>query len=80
MAASDAFGWLDVEIIGEELAAIYPEKDPMTIGFVELRKLVETLPDFKAEPGHPVNEKILEHIQKFWIEEREDRREDEDES
>jgi FeS assembly protein IscX len=78
MAKSDTFGWLDVELIGEELAEHFPEKDPMRMGFVELRKLVESLPGFKEEPGHPVNEKILEHIQKFWIEEREDRRSDDD--
>jgi FeS assembly protein IscX len=78
MGASDTYGWLDVEIIGEELAERYPGKDPMRMGFVELRKLVESLPGFKEEPGHPVNEKILEHIQKFWIEEREDRRSDDD--
>jgi FeS assembly protein IscX len=78
MAASDTFGWLDVEIIGEELAEAFPDKDPMRIGFVELRKLVESLPNFREEPGHPVNEKILEHVQKFWIEEREDRRSDDD--
>ena len=78
MAKSDTFGWLDVELIGEALAEHFPDKDPMRTGFVELRKLVEALPDFKEEAGHPVNEKILEHIQKFWIEEREDRRSDEE--
>jgi FeS assembly protein IscX len=78
MAKSDTFGWLDVEMIGEELAEKFPDKDPMRIGFVDLRKLVESLPNFKEEPGHPVNEKILEHIQKFWIEEREDRRSDDE--
>jgi FeS assembly protein IscX len=77
MPSPDKFGWLDVEIIGEELAQAFPDKDPMRVGFVELRKLVESLPNFHEEPGHPVNEKILEHIQKFWIEEREDRREEE---
>jgi FeS assembly protein IscX len=77
VGASDTYGWLDVELIGEDLAEKFPDKDPMRVGFVELRKLVEQLPNFKEEPGHPVNEKILEHIQKFWIEEREDRREEE---
>ena len=46
----------------------------MRTGFVELTGL----PGFREEPGHPVNEKILEHIQKFWIEAREDLRSNED--
>ena len=75
---ADTFGWLDVELIGEELSERHPDKDPMRMGFVELRKLVEALPGFKEESGHPVNEKILEHIQKYWIEEREDRRTDDE--
>jgi FeS assembly protein IscX len=76
MQKNEAFGWLDVELIGELMAEHYAERDPVRIGFVELRKLVEALPGFHEEPGHPVNEKILEHIQKFWIEERQDRRSD----
>jgi FeS assembly protein IscX len=69
---SDTFGWLETELIGEMLAETYPDRDPMRVGFVELKKLVAALPGFKEEPGHPVNEKILEHVQKYWIEERED--------
>jgi FeS assembly protein IscX len=78
VGAADTFGWLDVEIIGEELAERFADRDPMRIGFVELRTLVESLPGFKEEAGHPVNEKILEHIQASWIAEREDRQEEED--
>ncbi len=37
---------------------------------VELKKLVVALPGFREEPGHGVNEKILEHIQAAWIDER----------
>ncbi|MBL9002033.1 MAG: Fe-S cluster assembly protein IscX [Phycisphaerae bacterium] len=75
---STSFHWLDVELIGELLAEHYPERDPMRTGFVELKRLVTGLPGFREEPGHPVNEKILEHIQKFWIEAREDLRSNED--
>jgi FeS assembly protein IscX len=78
MGKSDTFGWLDVELAGELMAEHHPDRDPMGMGFVELRKLVETLPGFRADPEHPVNEKILEHIQKYWIEEREDRRSNEE--
>lgn len=64
------FGWLQIELIGELLAEAYPDRDPMRVGFVELRALVDRLPGFVEEQGHPVNEKILEAIQASWIEER----------
>lgn len=67
----DTFHWLDVDLIGELLAETYPDRDPMRIGFTELKKLVTALPGFREEPGHPVNERILEEIQRYWIEERE---------
>jgi FeS assembly protein IscX len=72
VGAAGTFGWLDTELIGELLAEQYPGKDPLRVGFVELKQLVAALPGFREEPGHPVNEKILEHIQAAWIEERED--------
>lgn len=77
----DSLHWLDVEDIGELLAEHYPEKDPLRVNFVELKRLVVALPGFAERPGHPVNEKILEHIQAAWIEERGDapRRRDEEE-
>lgn len=74
----DTFHWLDVDRIGEELAERHPDRDPLTVRFTELRALVEALPGFAPEPGHPVNERILEAIQARWIEEREDRADDED--
>jgi FeS assembly protein IscX len=75
---SKTFGWLEVRRIGEMLAETYPDKDPMRTGFPELRALVKSLPGFAEEPGHPSNERILEEIQRHWIEEREELREDED--
>lgn len=74
----DTFHWLDVERIAEELAERHPDRDPFSVNFVELRKLVEGLPGFREEPGHPVNERILEAIQVGWHEEREDLRADDD--
>ncbi len=76
----DSFGWLDIELIGELLAEHYPQRDPMRIGFVELKKLVAALPGFTEDPKHPCNEKILEHIQAAWIMEMSNtpRNEDED--
>lgn len=70
MAPSDTFSWLDVEWIGEMLAEGHPEIDPLRVTFPQLKALVMGLPGFREEPGHPVNEKILEHIQGVWIEER----------
>lgn len=67
-----SFHWLDVRLIGELLAEHHPDADPLRVRFVELRRMVEALPGFKEEPGHPVNERILEEIQRHWIEERED--------
>jgi len=66
------FGWLEVRLIGELLAERHPQIDPITVGFPQLRRLVADLPGFKEEPGHPANERILEEIQRHWIEERED--------
>lgn len=65
-------GWLDVEEIGEELARVYPGRDPFSVRFTELRSMVEGLEGFREQPGHPVNEKILETIQVRWHEARED--------
>ena len=68
----DSFHWLEVDRIAEELVDAHPEVEPLRLKFTELRKLVEALPGFVADPGHPVNEKILETIQMKWLEERGD--------
>ncbi len=72
------FGWLEVQLIGELLAERHPDIDPFRVGFPQLRSLVTALPGFKEEAGHPSNEKILETIQRHWIEEREDIKREED--
>ncbi len=68
--ANDTFGWLEVEFIGELLAEHHPGVDPLRVSFPQLKKLVTELPGFREEPGHPANERILEEIQRAWIEER----------
>lgn len=73
------FGWLDVRLIGELLAERHPGLDPYAVRFTQLKSLVAELPGFKEEPGHPVNERILEEIQRHWIEECEDAAADNDE-
>jgi len=75
---SETFHWLDVQRIAEELADAHPGTEPYAVNFVELRQMVEGLRGFAAQPGHPVNERILEEIQRLWHEEVEELREDED--
>ncbi|MCC6677359.1 MAG: Fe-S cluster assembly protein IscX [Phycisphaerales bacterium] len=74
----EIFGWLEVDLIAEHLARRYPDRDPFAVRFTELRALVQSLPGFHEEPGHPVNEKILETIQARWIEEKEDLEDEDD--
>lgn len=67
--SEDAFHWLDVQRIAEELADAYPDIDPLTVSFPKLKELVESLPGFEAQPDRPSNERILEAIQLAWTEE-----------
>jgi len=77
--AGKTFGWLEVRLIGELLAERHRDVDPYRVGFPQLRAMVIALPGFAEEPGHPSNEKILETIQKHWIEEREDLKDEDEE-
>ncbi len=71
--------WLEVDRIAEALLAAHPAVDPLALRFTQLRGLVEALSGFTPQPGHPVNEKILETIQMRWHDERVDSpRDDED--
>ena len=70
MPSSQTLHWLDTERIGEELAEVHPDLDPLAVTFPRLKSLVESLKDFKEQPGHPCNERILEAIQQAWIDER----------
>lgn len=72
------FGWLDIDTIAAQLAESQPGVDPLRVRFTELRKMVEALPGFIPDPDHPVNERILEEIQRLWTEELEDAGRDED--
>lgn len=78
MAAGKTFGWLDVQRIAEELADRHRGIDPYSVRFVDLRRMVEQLPGFQEEPGHPVNERILETIQREWHDEIEGRGDDDE--
>jgi FeS assembly protein IscX len=64
--------WLDVEEIAVRLCEEHGEIDPLSITFPKLKSLVQSLPGFREQPGHPCNERILEAIQQAWIDEREE--------
>ena len=60
--------WTDVNEIAIELSEAYPDVDPLTVRFTDLRGWVLALEDFSDDPAHS-GEKVLEAIQMAWIEE-----------
>lgn len=60
--------WTNLEDIGIELYEKYPDIDPLTIRFVDLRQWILDLPGFIGDPEKS-NEPKLEAIQMSWYEE-----------
>ena len=60
--------WTDAEDIGMALSGKFPEVDPLTVRFTELREKVLTLDGFTDDPQSS-NEPKLEAIQMAWYEE-----------
>ena len=60
--------WHDAEEIGLRLMAAHPGRDPLTLRFVDLHKMITDLPDFSDDPKGS-NEGILEAIQMAWYKE-----------
>jgi FeS assembly protein IscX len=60
--------WTDTLDVAIALAEAHPGRDPKTVNFVDLYKLVLALPGFDDDPKR-CGEKILEAIQMAWIEE-----------
>ena len=60
--------WTDSLEIAISLADNFPEIDPKTINYVDLRALVLNLEDFE-EADSKCGERVLEAIQMNWIEE-----------
>ena len=60
--------WTDSLEIAISLADNFPEIDPKTINFVDLRELVLSLEEFE-EGDSKCGERVLEAIQMSWIEE-----------
>ena len=61
--------WTDSLEIAISLDEVHPDINPVTINFVELRKLVMSLEDFN-EGDTQCGEKVLEAIQMCWIDEK----------
>jgi FeS assembly protein IscX len=65
--------WTDAEDIALALAARFPDTDPLTVRFTDLRVWVMDLPGFTGDPSGS-SEGKLEAIQMAWYEEWQDRR------
>ena len=63
--------WIDAEDIGIALAEKFPDLDPLTVRFTDLREKVLALEDFDDDPKAS-NEPKLEAIQMAWHEEYQD--------
>jgi len=61
--------WTDSLEIAIALDEKYPDIDPKTISFFDLRQLILDLEGFDGDPQH-CGEKILEAIQMAWIDEK----------
>ena len=60
--------WLDAEEIGIALSDRFPDVDPLTVRFTDLREKVLALDGFDDDPKTS-NEPKLEAIQMAWYEE-----------
>jgi FeS assembly protein IscX len=60
--------WTDTQEIAIVLADTHPDRDPESINFVDLYKLVLALPGFDDDAKR-CGEKILEAIQAAWMDE-----------
>ena len=67
---SDTIGWRDADEIGYRLEEAHADKDPLTLRFTELHRLVTELEGFDDDP-QASNEAILEAILLAWLGERE---------
>ena len=61
--------WKDTQLIGETLADLYPDIDPLKLRFTELHAMVVALQDFEDDPNKST-EAILEAILQAWLDVR----------
>jgi len=66
-----ALKWIDSLEIAIELDETYPDVDPKSVNFVDLRQWIMALDDFDDDPEHS-GERILEAVQLAWMEEKEE--------
>ena len=59
--------WSEVDEIGFQLNEKFPDTDPLTVRFTDLRQWVTELDEFADDPAGS-NEKVLEAIQMAWLE------------
>ncbi|MGF1725087.1 Fe-S cluster assembly protein IscX [Photobacterium nomapromontoriensis] len=60
--------WIDSRELAIELSERYPDVDPVTVRFTDLRDWILELADFDDDPEH-CSERVLEAVQMYWIEE-----------
>jgi FeS assembly protein IscX len=65
--------WTDSEQIGMALSETFPDLDPLTLRFTDLRDRIVALDGFDDDPARS-NEPKLEAIQMAWYEEWKDGR------
>ena len=62
------FDWSDTEEIGIQLREKFPDTDPLTVRFTDLKKWVTELEGFSGDPENS-SESKLEAVQMAWYEE-----------
>ena len=60
--------WIDSRELAIELSEQFPDVDPVTLRFTDLREWILALEDFDDDPEH-CSERVLEAVQMYWIEE-----------
>ena len=60
--------WIDSRELAIELSEQFPDVDPATIRFTDLRDWILALDGFDDDPDH-CSERVLEAVQMCWIEE-----------
>ncbi len=63
----ERLSWTDIDPIAEALDEAHPNVEPLSLRPGTLKKLVEQLPDFDADPRESPNNDILEAIQTAWV-------------
>lgn len=60
------YTWTDHLEIGRALAGLYPEEDPWTMSFAELKEKTLSLEGFEGSAEDEVEDYELEGIQSAW--------------